>query len=144
MTTTQASGWYPDPAGGPSQRWWDGYQWTAATQLLTTTSAAPPGRGLTIAAICCGAGGIVVGLMPILGVFALGLGLVAIILGAIGYRTGRAHGRRQGRAGIVLGVLSIAMGVLGLVIVDNAFDDVTDTGFTNCLARADDLDEIDA
>ena len=26
--TTQAPGWYPDPAGGPSQRWWDGSQWT--------------------------------------------------------------------------------------------------------------------
>src|SRR5215217_4914332 len=25
--TTQAPGWYPDPAGGPSQRWWAGSQW---------------------------------------------------------------------------------------------------------------------
>jgi hypothetical protein len=24
-------GWYPDPAGGPGQRWWDGYAWTDAT-----------------------------------------------------------------------------------------------------------------
>lgn len=22
------AGWYPDPAGGPSQRWWDGAGWT--------------------------------------------------------------------------------------------------------------------
>ena len=27
MTTTPA-GWYPDPAGGPHTRWWDGTQWT--------------------------------------------------------------------------------------------------------------------
>jgi hypothetical protein len=26
-------GWYPDPAGGPGQRWWDGYAWTDATVL---------------------------------------------------------------------------------------------------------------
>lgn len=26
-------GWYPDPAGGPGRRWWDGTQWTSYTQL---------------------------------------------------------------------------------------------------------------
>jgi hypothetical protein len=26
-------GWYPDPAGGPGQRWWDGYSWTESTVL---------------------------------------------------------------------------------------------------------------
>jgi Domain of unknown function (DUF4328)/Protein of unknown function (DUF2510) len=31
-------GWYPDPAGGPGQRWWDGYAWTEATVL----PAVPP------------------------------------------------------------------------------------------------------
>ena len=31
-------GWYADPAGGPGQRWWDGYAWTEATAL----PAAPP------------------------------------------------------------------------------------------------------
>ncbi|MCU1580430.1 MAG: hypothetical protein JWP19_2634 [Rhodoglobus sp.] len=25
---TVPAGWYPDPAGGPKQRWWDGTQWT--------------------------------------------------------------------------------------------------------------------
>jgi hypothetical protein len=32
-------GWYADPAGGPGQRWWDGYAWTEATAL---PSAPPP------------------------------------------------------------------------------------------------------
>lgn len=31
-------GWYADPAGGPGQRWWDGYAWTESTAL----PAAPP------------------------------------------------------------------------------------------------------
>lgn len=26
--TEFAAGWYPDPSGGPGQRWWDGMQWT--------------------------------------------------------------------------------------------------------------------
>src|SRR5580704_3979840 len=26
-------GWYQDPAGGPGQRWWDGYAWTESTVL---------------------------------------------------------------------------------------------------------------
>ena len=44
-------GWYPDPAGGPGQRWWDGYAWTEATVLPDrpppppTWSAAPPPVG---------------------------------------------------------------------------------------------------
>lgn len=27
-----AAGWYPDPNGGPAQRWWDGVQWTDHVQ----------------------------------------------------------------------------------------------------------------
>jgi hypothetical protein len=26
------AGWYPDPAGEAQHRWWDGTQWTSATQ----------------------------------------------------------------------------------------------------------------
>lgn len=28
-------GWYPDPSGAPQQRWWDGTQWSQATQQAT-------------------------------------------------------------------------------------------------------------
>lgn len=27
-TTATPAGWYPDPHGGPTARWWDGAQWT--------------------------------------------------------------------------------------------------------------------
>jgi hypothetical protein len=43
-------GWYPDPAGGPGQRWWDGYAWSQATVLPQDppppppAGAAPPGE----------------------------------------------------------------------------------------------------
>ncbi|MGI8666138.1 MAG: DUF2510 domain-containing protein [Jatrophihabitans sp.] len=40
--TEIVAGWYPDPAGGPLNRWWDGRQWTAATVPLTPAYAGPP------------------------------------------------------------------------------------------------------
>ncbi len=37
-------GWYPDPAGGPGQRWWDGYTWSEAT-VLPARPPPPPWAG---------------------------------------------------------------------------------------------------
>ena len=37
-------GWYPDPAGGPGRRWWDGYTWTEAT-VLPRQPPPPPWPG---------------------------------------------------------------------------------------------------
>ncbi len=37
-------GWYPDPAGGPGQRWWDGYAWTDST-VLPQHPPPPPWAG---------------------------------------------------------------------------------------------------
>jgi hypothetical protein len=34
-------GWYADPAGGPGQRWWDGYAWTEAV-VVPAQPPAPP------------------------------------------------------------------------------------------------------
>jgi len=35
-------GWYPDPAGGPGQRWWDGYSWTDAVAVPDQPPPPPP------------------------------------------------------------------------------------------------------
>src|ERR1700757_4922126 len=37
-------GWYPDPAGGPGQRWWDGYAWSEAV-VLPQPAPPPPWTG---------------------------------------------------------------------------------------------------
>lgn len=37
-------GWYPDPAGGPGQRWWDGYAWSEAV-VLPQQPPPPPWAG---------------------------------------------------------------------------------------------------
>jgi hypothetical protein len=49
-------GWYPDPAGGPGQRWWDGYAWSEATVLPQhpppppwASAAAPQGPATQVA-----------------------------------------------------------------------------------------------
>ena len=39
-------GWYADPAGGPGQRWWDGYAWTKAT-VLPSVPPPPPAWSAT-------------------------------------------------------------------------------------------------
>ncbi|MFX4272631.1 DUF2510 domain-containing protein [Propionibacteriaceae bacterium Y1685] len=40
-----APGWYPDPAGGVGQRWWDGSAWTGRTRGPAGNSAGPGGSG---------------------------------------------------------------------------------------------------
>jgi hypothetical protein len=35
-------GWYADPAGGPGQRWWDGYAWNEATIVPEAPLTPPP------------------------------------------------------------------------------------------------------
>jgi hypothetical protein len=47
MTTPPAPlpGWYPDPAGGPGQRYWDGREWAAVAPPLAGTPV-PPGPPL--------------------------------------------------------------------------------------------------
>jgi len=35
-------GWYADPAGGPGQRWWDGYAWSDAVTQPVQAPAPPP------------------------------------------------------------------------------------------------------
>jgi hypothetical protein len=45
MTSQQpAPGWYPDPGGGPGQRYWDGQQWQAFPPV-PAASPAPYGDG---------------------------------------------------------------------------------------------------
>ena len=37
--TEVVAGWYPDPAGGPTPRWWDGQEWTDTVQPIQVECA---------------------------------------------------------------------------------------------------------
>jgi hypothetical protein len=58
------------------------------------------------------------------------------------YRLAKRVGAKRGRAGIVMGVIALALGIVGVVIVSDAFEDVDDD--LSCLEEADTLEEIEA
>ncbi len=94
----------------------------------------------------CGIVGAIFGLIPITGVIALALGLVALVLGIMGRRRVKrdpAVGRKgSATAGIVLGVIAITLGIIGIAIVDDAVNDLDSAA--DCLDQADTPAEINA
>jgi hypothetical protein len=86
-----------------------------------------PGHTMAIAAVTLGAIGAVIGLGPfIFGVFAAAFGLAAIALGVFAYRAARKVGAHRGRAGILLGAIALTLGIIGMVTVENAVNDLQD------------------
>ena len=44
MTSQQPTpGWYPDPSGGPGQKYWDGDQWQSSPPAVANAGVAPYG-----------------------------------------------------------------------------------------------------
>jgi hypothetical protein len=91
-------------------------------------------RGLAIAALVLGIVGAVFGFIPITFVIALICGVLALIFGLIG----RRHG--MGKAGLILGIVAIALGIWGAVIVNQVSNDLNDYG--TCIQNAQTLDEM--
>ena len=153
MTSTQGPGergpgwwqasdgnWYP-PDGEPhGPGWWqasDGkwYPPTPTPGSPPTPGWAPPapqivapatGNGLAITALVLGIVGLVLCWVPFLGVL---LGVLAVIFGIIGARRARVSGARRGqaRAGWIMGIVTILLGVVLTAVIINA---------TNHLAKA--------
>jgi len=112
-------GWYPDPAGNPTERYWDGQTWTEQTRMLPGpslggaqrafhTAGAAPRNGMGTASLIMGILGVII--LPIV------FSVLAIIFGSIGIgRANRGEATNKGVAttGLVLGIIGI---VLGLII----------------------------
>lgn len=76
------------------------------------------GKGLSIAAIVCGILGIIGGFIPVVSYFTFVLAILGIIFGVIGRKKSTAaYGKASGlaTAGLVLGIIGTAFGVLGLI-----------------------------
>ena len=106
-------GWYADPNGLPSDRYWDGSTWTEQTrpQQGRPPVAPSPRNVMVVAGPQNGAGtaALVCGILGLL-VFPIVLSVVAIIAGSIGVgraNRGQATNGGAARAGLVLGILGL-------------------------------------
>jgi hypothetical protein len=84
-----------------------------------------PAKGLAIAAMVVGIVSTVFGLVPILALFALMGGLVALVLGLLAARTQKRAGVKRGmaRAGWILGLAATGLAIIGFSIVNAAVDE---------------------
>ena len=85
-----------------------------------------PSRGMAVASISLAIVGCCVGLIPLFGFIAIPAGILAMIFGLIGVRKAKRNGGGKGlpRAGWILGVLAIVLGIAGMVIVNNAINEL--------------------
>ncbi len=104
-----------------------GYQYgTPAYPQQPVPVVVQTNNGMAVASLVLGIVGAVFGLVPIAFVFAWICGVLAVIFGAIGRKRGKETGQRKTMAtwGLVLGVVAIVLGVIGIAIVNDAFNDV--------------------
>jgi uncharacterized membrane protein YhhN len=82
------------------------------------------GNGLAVASLVLGIVGAIFGLIPILFVVAWICGLLALVFGISGFRKGRQGAPHKGMAlaGLILGIVALALGGWGVAIVSDAFN----------------------
>jgi hypothetical protein len=97
-----------------------------AAQPTYVVVASPPGKGFAVTALVCGIVGAVFGLVPLTFVIAFAGGIVALVFGLLGAHRNKAVGAPAGmaRAGWILGVVAIALGILGASIMNQVSNDL--------------------
>jgi hypothetical protein len=86
-----------------------------------------PRNALGIAALALGLVGVLFGLVPLTGFIAVGLGIVGMILALSNrgrLRRGTATNKKTTWAGLIASVVAIALGIWGIAIVFDAFEDL--------------------
>lgn len=97
--------------------------------MTDNNTSIEPRNGLGLAALILALIGLVFGLVPLTGFLAVILGITAVALGFAGrgrIRRQRATNRKATWSGIILGVLAIALGIWGIIIVNDAFEQLDD------------------
>lgn len=129
-------GWYADPEQYGMQRYWDGTAWSEQRRPAPDVALLVPGvnpgpvagNGFAVTALVCGIVGAVFGVIPFTFWLAWILGVVAIVFGALGRRRvdrePAAGKQTMATAGLVLGVVSIGLGIIGLIVLTTLINDV--------------------
>jgi hypothetical protein len=115
--------------------WWQASdsRWYPPDQRPGASLPPPPGGGASAvpqrptatAAFAVGVAGAVLGLIPVLGVFAMFPGGLAIILGGIGLLR-KPQRAKLAPAAIVLGAIAVGLAIYGIVQLQNVEDDLND------------------
>jgi MFS family permease len=141
-TSGPPAGWYPDPDNpDAARRYWDGRRWTDSRAPVE--AEAGPRNGMAVTAFVLGLVGVTLGAVIAVLFFPipLGLGLAAFVLGWIARRraTRDPAAGRKGMAtwGVVLGLLSVGIGIIGAVAVNSAVNDLDKALSTHCLNHPD-------
>jgi Protein of unknown function (DUF2510) len=115
---TPQPGWYPDPAGGSGQRYWDGNQWLNVPQQPVAVS-----DGITKTDLKKWASYGVAGYAALFGVFSIpvnifcgagaGLGVPALFLGWLGNRSATDPvARKLAKTGLICGGIGTAISII--------------------------------
>lgn len=84
-------------------------------------------NGMATASLVLGIIGVVFGLVPLTAFIALICGLLAVIFGFVGRKNAKKNGvgkKTMATWGLVLGAVAFALGVAGVVIVDDALNEL--------------------
>lgn len=104
----------------------------ATPDTTPTTPAAPgspppvPRNGFGITALCLALVGVLFGFIPLTGFIAVGLGVLALVFGALGFaraRKGIATNTKMSVTSLVLAAGAVALGIWGLTILYSATED---------------------
>lgn len=86
------------------------------------------GNGMAVAGLVLGIVGVVFGLIPVLFLIALACGTLAVIFGGVAWNNARHGANKKGMsiAGVVLGAVALVLGVAGIILIDDAVNDLED------------------
>lgn len=144
-TAGEQPGWFPDPNGRHEHRYFNGRAWTAdvadggqrsidplGAGPTPVAPGPPPGAlppvppvppaaergGLATASLVCGIIGVLLAWIPFLVVGGVVLAILALVFGIKTLRRGTTVGGAHGKsiAGVVLGVIGLALAVLGTIL----------------------------